>query len=144
MDANTMLVVKQIIPFIILIAIMYFMLIRPQKKKDKEIASMRASLKTGDTIVTIGGILGKIVKIKDDTIVIQVGSDKVKMEIMKWAVSSVIEKKPAASNDTTSKRPKSLKKDNKKEEILDVEPEAVEAKVEETVEVKTEEKTEEK
>lgn len=135
MDANTMLVVKQLIPFVILIAIMYFMLIRPQKKKDKEIASMRAGLKTGDTIVTIGGIMGKIVKIKDDTIVIQVGTEKVKMEVMKWAISSVIDKKPAG-HESTSKRPKSLKKDDKKTEILDVEPKEVEAKAEE----KTEEK----
>ena len=106
-----MQVLYQIMPFIILIAIMYFMLIRPQKKKDKEIASMRAGLKTGDTIVTIGGIIGKIVKIKDDSVIIQVGADKVKMEIMKWAVSTVLEKKVGSSEPATSKRPKSLKKE---------------------------------
>ena len=125
MDSKTMQVLYQILPFIILIAIMYFMLIRPQKKKDKEIASMRASLKLGDTIVTIGGIIGKIVKIKEDTITIQVGAEKTKMEIMKWAVSTVLEKKVGShETETTSKRPKALKKDDKKPEILDVETKA--------------------
>ena len=128
MDNKTMQVVYQILPFIILIAIMYFMLIRPQKKKDKEIASMRAGLKLGDTIVTIGGIVGKIVKIKDDSLTIQVGSEKTKMEIMKWAVSTVLEKKLGGhETETTSKRPKALKKNDKKPEILDVETEAPKA-----------------
>ena len=130
MDGKTMGVLYQILPFIILIAIMYFMLIRPQKKKDKEIASMRASLKTGDTIVTIGGIVGKIVKIKDDAVIIQVGADKVKMEIMKWAVSTVIEKKAGSSEPTPSKRPKSLKKEDNDAAVADVEPKEAETKPE--------------
>ena len=123
----------QILPFIILIAIMYFMLIRPQKKKDKEIASMRAGLKTGDTIVTIGGIVGRIVKIKDDAVIIQVGADKVKMEIMKWAVSTVIEKKGTSNEPAPSKRPKSLKKDDNKpaaDEEAKAAPEKAETKAE--------------
>ena len=137
MDNKTVQVLYQILPFIILIAIMYFMLIRPQKKKDKEIASMRAGLKLGDTIVTIGGIIGKIVKIKEDTITIQFGSEKTKMEIMKWAVSTVLEKKVGTHDtETTSKRPKALKKEDNKAEILDVEPKAIEAKTEEPKEEK--------
>ena len=79
----------QFLPLIILILIMYFLMIRPQRKKDKAINEMRRGLTVGDEIVTIGGIVGKIVKTKDETIVIQVGSDKVKMEMMRWAVSSV-------------------------------------------------------
>ncbi len=87
-----------ILPLIILLAIMYFLLIRPQKKREKEINAMRKGVQVGDEIITIGGICGKIVKTKEDSLVIQVGADKVKFEIMRWAVSRVVEegKKPAS------------------------------------------------
>ena len=90
--------VMGLLPLLILIVLMYFLMIRPQKKKDKQIADMRNSLSVGDEIITIGGICGKIVKTKDETIVIQVGADKVKFEMMRWAVSSVTKSsgKPAA------------------------------------------------
>ena len=78
-----------IIPLILLIVIMYFLMIRPQKKREKETTAMRNSVQVGDEIVTIGGICGKIVKTKDETIVIQVGADKVKMEMMRWSISKV-------------------------------------------------------
>lgn len=77
------------IPLILVFVVMYFLMIRPQKKKDKQIQDMRNSLQVGDEIVTIGGICGKIVKTKEDTIVIAVGADKVKFEMMRWSVSSV-------------------------------------------------------
>ena len=81
-----------LLPLLILIVAMYFLMIRPQKKKDKEIKEMRNSLQVGDEIVTIGGICGKIVKTKEETIVIQVGADKVKFEMMRWSVSKVVKK----------------------------------------------------
>lgn len=119
----------QIIPLILLIALMYFMLIRPQKKKEKEVNAMRAGIKVGDSIVTIGGICGKVVKVKDDTIVIQVGADKIKFEMMKWSVSQVISKPEKLSKDSEehTSRPKKLKKEESaKDEVLDVETEPVE------------------
>lgn len=79
----------QFLPLILLIVVMWFLMIRPQKKKDKQIQEMRKGLQVGDEIVTIGGICGKIVKTKDETIIIQVGTDKVKFEMMRWAVSTV-------------------------------------------------------
>ena len=87
-----------ILPLIILLAIMYFLLIRPQKKREKEINAMRKGVQVGDEIITIGGICGKIVKTKEESLVIQVGADRVKFEIMRWAVSKVVEEteKPAA------------------------------------------------
>ena len=87
-----------ILPLVILIAVMYFLLIRPQKKREKEINAMRRGIQVGDEIITIGGICGKIVKTKEESLVIQVGADKVKFEIMRWAVSKVVEesKRPAA------------------------------------------------
>ena len=79
-----------LVPLLVLIVLMYFLMIRPQKKKDKQIQDMRRNLQVGDEIVTIGGICGKIVKTKDETIVIQVGADKVKFEMMRWSVSTVV------------------------------------------------------
>ena len=87
-----------LLPLVILLAVMYFLLIRPQKKREKEINAMRRGIQVGDEIITIGGICGKIVKTKEESLVIQVGADKVKFEIMRWAVSKVVEesKRPAA------------------------------------------------
>lgn len=78
-----------ILPLLALILIMYFLMIRPQKKRERETTAMRNSLQVGDEIVTIGGLCGKIVKTKDESIVIQVGPDKVKFEMMRWSVSKV-------------------------------------------------------
>ena len=79
-----------LIALVVLFAVMYFLMIRPQKKREKQIQEMRRSLSVGDEIVTIGGICGKIVKTKDETIIIQVGADKVKFEMMRWSVSTVV------------------------------------------------------
>ena len=76
----------QLIILVVFIGAMYFLLIRPQKKKEKTIQQMRNTLQVGDEIITIGGICGKIVKTKEDSIVIQVGADKVKFEMMRWSV----------------------------------------------------------
>lgn len=92
------------------IAIMYFILIRPQKKKDQEVQDMRSNIQVGDEIVTIGGILGRVVKTKDDSVVIQVGADKTKFEIKKWAISSV-EKK---STDRKVSREEVVQQEEKK------------------------------
>ncbi len=84
---------------IALLAIFYFLVIRPQQKKNKQINQMRADLRVGDEITTIGGIYGKITKMKDDMITIEVGTDKTKMNITKWAIGNTITK----SNDEEEK-----------------------------------------
>lgn len=68
----------------IFIGIFYFLIIRPQQKKNKQVTEMRNNLQIGDNIVTIGGVHGKITKIKDDILTIEVGSDKVKLQFSKW------------------------------------------------------------
>jgi len=73
---------------VIMIAIFYFMLIRPENKRKKQAEEMRSSLKKGDVITTIGGIVGKIVTVNQDTIVIETSEDRVRMELTKWAVST--------------------------------------------------------
>ena len=69
-----------------MVAVFYFMIIRPEKKKKKEEEALRNSLKTGDKITTIGGIVGKIVDVKGDNIVIETSMDRVRMELAKWSV----------------------------------------------------------
>ena len=97
----------QIVVLVAFIALMYFLLIRPQKKKEKQVNDMRNSLRVGDEIVTIGGICGKVVKTKDETLIIQVGADKTKFEVMRWSISSVT---------SPSKRPADSKADDDTEE----------------------------
>ena len=90
-----------LMPLVLLIVIMYFLLIRPQKKREKAVTAMRNSVKVGDEVITIGGLCGKIVKTKDETLTIQVGADKTKFDIMRWAVSKVVTDEPASSSRKT-------------------------------------------
>jgi len=77
-----------LIMLVVMIAVFYFFMIRPENKKKKEAENMRNSLKPGDNITTIGGIVGDIVSVKDETIVIETSADKVRVEFTKWAVST--------------------------------------------------------
>ena len=77
-----------VIMMVMMIAIFYFMLIRPENKRKKEAEQMRASVKTGDKITTIGGIIGTVVNVKEDKIVIETSADQVRIEFAKWAISS--------------------------------------------------------
>ena len=79
----------QILPMILIFAVFYFMLIRPQRKKDKEAKQMLENLKVSDRICTIGGIYGTIVRIKDQVLTIEVGEQKTQMMIARWAVRNV-------------------------------------------------------
>ena len=79
----------QFLPMILIFVIFYFMLIRPQRKKDKEAKQMLENLKVGDRICTIGGIYGTIVRIKDQVLTIEVGEAKTQMMIARWAVRNV-------------------------------------------------------
>ena len=72
----------------LMLGIMYFMLIRPENKRKKEAEQMRSSVKTGDFVTTIGGIMGTVVNVKDEKIVIETGADQVRIEFAKWALSS--------------------------------------------------------
>lgn len=82
-----------ILPYIVVIAAFYFFLIRPQQKRDKATKTMRESVKEGDEVVTIGGIYGKVVSAKEDVLTIEVGADKVKLRIARWAIGKVNENK---------------------------------------------------
>lgn len=91
---------------VVLFAVMYFFMIRPQRKQEKEQAQMRNSLRVGDEITTIGGIIGKIVSIKDPTCLIETGRDGTKIRILKSAVKSV--DVPAAVTIAPDEKPEEI------------------------------------
>ena len=85
MDANMLGTVGMLV---VMLAIFYFMLIRPENKKKKELAKMRSELAVGDEITTIGGIIGTICAVKEESIVIETSADRVRIEFAKWAIST--------------------------------------------------------
>ncbi len=79
-------IIAQFLPFVVLIVVFYFFLIRPQRKRDKQERDMRNSIEIGDEISTIGGFIGRVVNIKDDVLVIESSSDRTKLKIYRWAI----------------------------------------------------------
>ena len=73
---------------LIMVAVFYFMIIRPENKRKKEAEQLRSSIKNGDKITTIGGIVGKVVDVKEDKFVIETSADQVRIEFAKWALST--------------------------------------------------------
>ena len=76
-------------PIVLVLLLMYFLMIRPQQKKQKEEQKMRNNLRVGDELTTIGGIKGRVVAIKDDTITLETGNDRTKMQFEMWAIQTV-------------------------------------------------------
>ena len=87
-----------ILMIVLMFAMMYFFMIRPENKRKKEAQNLRDSLKVGDVITPIGGVVGTICKVDESTIVIETGADRVRIEFTKWAVST----KNVASNQPTA------------------------------------------
>ncbi|MBQ8752960.1 MAG: preprotein translocase subunit YajC [Clostridia bacterium] len=79
-----------LIMLVVVFALMYFIMIRPQNKKRKEEQKMRDSIRVGDEIVTIGGICGRVVNVKEDTLIIETGADRNKMSVKKWALQECL------------------------------------------------------
>ena len=77
-----------IIMIVAMIAVFYFLMIRPENKRKKEAEQMRSAVKNGDQIITIGGIIGTVVDVKADKIVVETSADQVRIELAKWAISS--------------------------------------------------------
>lgn len=77
-----------IVWLVIMVALFYFMLIRPQKKKEKADRQLRASLQAGDTIVTIGGFTGRVLSVKDDEVTFETGAAKTRLTVKKWAIQT--------------------------------------------------------
>ena len=77
-----------LIMIVAMIAVFYFLMIRPENKRKKEAEQMRSAVKTGDVITTIGGIIGTVVSVKDDKFVLETSADQVRIEMAKWAIST--------------------------------------------------------
>ena len=123
-----------IITFVLIILIFYFLIIRPQKKRDKETKAMLAAMKKGDRVVTIGGIHGTIVTVKDQTVVIKV-DDSARIEFSKSAISTVTSKDAAK---TAPKKVEEKKADEAKGEAGVIEAKTAEAPAAETSDKKDE------
>ena len=87
MQGGTFSLVYSFVMMAIVFAIMYFLMIRPQKKKEKEAKEMRDNLQIGDEVTTIGGITGIVVRKTEDTVVIETGGDRSKIRVKTWAIS---------------------------------------------------------
>ena len=89
----------QIVPFLLLIVVFYFVLIRPQRKRDKETQRMRNSIQVGDEVLTVGGIVGLVVSIKEDTVVMETGGDRSKIRLKRWAIQENLTQHEEASDN---------------------------------------------
>ncbi|SFE20175.1 preprotein translocase subunit YajC [Peptostreptococcus sp. D1] len=78
--------------WVVIFVAFYFILIRPQKKKDQKLREMRDSIEKGDTVVTIGGIIAKVTRVEEDKIILELGPNRTKVPFEKWAIGRVIEK----------------------------------------------------
>ena len=118
-----------IILIVAMIAVFYFMIIRPENKRKKQAENMRNSLKKGERITTIGGMVGRIVQVNDTTVVFETSEDRVRIEITKWGIQSTESMEAAAQKGGK----KSKKNGETKEEIPAAkaeEPKVVEAPTE--------------
>ena len=97
-----------------MIAVVYFLIIRPENKRKKQAETMRNSLKKGERITTIGGMVGRIVQVNDTTVVFETSEDRVRIEIAKWGIQSTESMEAAAAQK--GKKSSFAKKDEKKEE----------------------------
>ena len=118
-----------IVLLVLMFALLYFFMIRPENKRKKKAQEMRDSLKKGDVITTIGGIVGKVVQVNNETIVIETSDDRVRMELTKWAVSTTGVQ--SSGEEKSSKEEKKEDEVKKTEEIPEVPAEETDASSEE-------------
>ena len=104
-----------IIMMVVLFGAMYFFMIRPQKKQEKEIAQMRNSLMVGDEICTTGGIIGRVCSIKDDILTLEINKDRTHMKIYRWAVREVVNPVPRPDKPVEEPKEKPAKKSKRAE-----------------------------
>ena len=103
--------IPTIVMIVAMVAIFYFFIIRPEGKKKKAVNEMRESLKVGDEITTIGGVVGTICALKEETIVMETGADRVRIEFTRWAISS---KGKQAEENTEAPMERELKENSRK------------------------------
>lgn len=102
--STTTTLISMVLPMVLIIGAMYLIMYLPQKKQDKKDAAMRGSIEVGDEVTTIGGIIGRVSAIKDDTFVLETTSDRVKIRFRRSAISSVEKLDMGTSNKDTAKK----------------------------------------
>lgn len=125
---------EQIIMIVLMVAIFYFLLIRPENKRKKAADQMRSALKKGDKIVTIGGIMGTIVRVTEESIVIETSEDRVRIEFLKSAIGSVgtLDEQAAAAQRGSRKAKKSAEAEKPVEAPVEAPAEETPAETEKT------------
>lgn len=116
---------SMIIMILLVVVVFYFFILRPENKKKKETTQMRDNLKVGDQITTIGGVVGTICAVKEETIVMETGADRVRIEFTRWAVSS---KGTQPEENTVAPMEKEMKENSGRKKKKAVEAEAGEQK----------------
>ncbi|MBR3417810.1 MAG: preprotein translocase subunit YajC [Oscillospiraceae bacterium] len=98
----------QLVPFAIALVLLYFILLRPQQKREKEAQAMRENVSVGDEVCTAGGIVGIVLKVEDDTIVLETGAERNKIRIKKWAIHENITKVEAQQQAEKERKAKRM------------------------------------
>ena len=89
MGAQTQQIIMGLLMWVVVFGVFYFLLIRPQKKKDKELKEMRENLNVGDKVTTIGGIIANVAKVEENAVILEIGPNRTKVPFEKWAIGKV-------------------------------------------------------
>ena len=89
MTAQTQQIIMGLVMWVLVFGVFYLLLIRPQKKKDKQIKEMRSNLNVGDKVTTIGGIIANVAKVEENAVILEIGPNRTKVPFEKWAIGSV-------------------------------------------------------
>ena len=89
MSPQTQQMIMGLLMWVVVFGVFYFLLIRPQKKKDKELKEMRENLNVGDKVTTIGGIIAHVVKVEENAVILEIGPNRTKVPFEKWAIGKV-------------------------------------------------------
>lgn len=115
-SAGALSLFPMIAMIVVLVVVFYFFLYRPQKKQERETTAMRNSIELGDVISTVGGLVGVVVRIKDEMLLIETGADRTRLQVMKWAVRGIEEKAhPVAETEKSGS--KSVEKSSEKPKL---------------------------
>ena len=89
MSPQTQQMIMGLLMGVVVFGVFYFLLIRPQKKKDKELKEMRENLNVGDKVTTIGGIIAHVAKVEENAVILEIGPNRTKVPFEKWAIGKV-------------------------------------------------------
>ncbi len=89
MSAQTQQIIMGLVMWVVVFGVFYFLLIKPQKKKDKQLKEMRENLKVGDKVTTIGGIIAHVAKVEENAVILEIGPNRTKVPFEKWAIGTV-------------------------------------------------------